>query len=59
VALRYNDRATAIGDFNELSVERAAELAARYDLDYLVAETDLPLRLAYRNARFKVYSLTP
>lgn len=59
VALRYNERNMAIGDFNQLSAERASELAARYDLDYLVAEADLPLRLAYRNARFKVYSLTP
>jgi hypothetical protein len=59
VALRYNERSMAVGDFNRFSAERAAELAARYDLDYLVAEADLPLRLAYRNARFKVYSLSP
>ena len=59
VALRYNERLMAVGDFNQLSVERASELAARYDLDYLVAETDFPLRLAYRNKRFKVYSLAP
>jgi hypothetical protein len=57
VALRYNERNLAVGDFTQLSAERASELAARYDLDYLVAETDFPLRLAYRNARFKVYSL--
>jgi hypothetical protein len=59
VALRYNERSAAVVDFDRLSAERAAELASRYDLDYLVAEADLPLRLAYRNARFKVYSLTP
>ena len=57
VALRYNERNLAVGDFNQLSAERVSELAARYDLDYLVAEADFPLRLAYRNARFKVYSL--
>ena len=57
VARRYNERSMAVGNFDHLSAERAAELAARYDLDYLVSEADLPMRLAYRNARFKVYSL--
>ena len=33
------------------------ELAARYDLDYLVFENDLPLPVAYRNEQFKVYAL--
>ena len=59
VALRYNERLSAIGDFTQLSAERVSELADRYDLDYLVAEPDFPLPLAYRNTRFKVYSLTP
>ena len=57
VALRYNERQRAIGDFTQLSVERVSELADRYDLDYLVAESDFPLPLAYRNARFRIYSL--
>ena len=57
VALRYNERLSAIGDFTQLPVERAFELADRYDLDYLVTESRFPLRLAYRNARFRVYLL--
>ena len=40
-----------------MTADRARELAARYDLDYLVFEKDLPLPIAYRNGRFKVYSL--
>ena len=58
-ARRYNERNIAVGDFNQLSAERASELAARYGLDYLVAEGDFPLPLAYRNARFRIYSLSP
>jgi hypothetical protein len=57
VAVRYNERVTAIGDFAHLSVDSAVDLAARYDLDYLVAETAFPLPVAYRNARFTVYLL--
>jgi hypothetical protein len=59
VAVRYNERVSEIGDFDQLSVDRISNLAARYDLDYLVAEADLTLPVAYRNARFKVYSLAP
>lgn len=57
VALRYNERLTVIGDFTQLSAERVSELAERYDLDYLVAESHFRLPLAYRNARFRIYSL--
>jgi hypothetical protein len=59
VALRYNERVTAIGDFSQLAVDSAVDLAARYDLDYLVSEAALPLPVAYRNPRFTVYSLSP
>jgi hypothetical protein len=57
VALRFLDRVRASEDFEQMTAERARALAARYDLDYLVAEADLPLPVAYRNTRFKVYAL--
>ena len=57
VAVRYLERIEAIGDFGALSAPRALELAAMYDLDYLVTEADLPLPLAYKNAQFRIYSL--
>jgi hypothetical protein len=57
VALRYNERLTVIGDFTQLSAERVSELAERYDLNYLVAESHFRLPVAYRNARFRIYSL--
>jgi hypothetical protein len=59
VALRYNERIHAIGDFDQITDDHARDLAARYRLDVLVAETDLSLPVAYRNSRFKVYSLAP
>jgi hypothetical protein len=57
VAVRYLDRANAIGDFSQLTERRARELAAQYELDYLVTEADLGLPVAYRNEQFRVYSL--
>lgn len=57
VALRYLERVAAVGDFSALTAARARELAARYDLDYLVSETDLDLPVAYRNEQFRVYAL--
>lgn len=59
VAERVVERTTAIGDFAQLTAERARALAAQYDLDVLVTEADLPLPLAYRNAQFRIYSLQP
>ncbi len=56
-ALRYNERLGAIGDFTRLPADRVSELAERYDLDYLVAESNFRFPLAYRNGRFRVYSL--
>jgi len=58
MALRYLERSKALADFDNLTADRARTLAARYDLDYLVAAADLPLPLVYRNDRFKVYRLT-
>jgi hypothetical protein len=57
VAVRYLDRTAAIGDFSQLSAHAARRLAGKYDLDYLVADTDFDLPVAYRNEQFRVYSL--
>ena len=57
VASRLVERTQAIGDFGSMTPERAQDLARRYDLDFLVTESDLPLPIAYQNAQFKIYSL--
>jgi len=57
VAVRFLERVRASLDFDQMTADRARDLAARYDLDYLVFEKDLPLPVAYRSGRFKVYSL--
>lgn len=57
VAVRFVERTQALGDFGALTPAHAAEMAGRYDLDYLVTEAELPLPLAYRNDQFRVYSL--
>jgi hypothetical protein len=59
VAARVVERMRVVGDFGALTAERARQLAGQYDLNYLVTEAELPLPVAYRNARFRVYSLTP
>ena len=58
VAMQVAERARAVPDFGKLTADRAGELARRYDLDYLITEAVLPLPLAYRNARFNVYTLS-
>ena len=58
VAGRYLERIAVIGDFSQLNAPAARRLATQYDLDYLVAEADLDLPVAYRNEQFRVYSLT-
>jgi hypothetical protein len=58
VAVRVLERANAIGDFSRLDAHRARDLAARYDLDYLVTESrNLDLPAVYSNARFVIYDL--
>jgi hypothetical protein len=59
VALRVAERRQAIGDFSQLTAERLRELAARYDLSYLVTEQSQPLPEVWRNARFRIYRLNP
>jgi hypothetical protein len=57
VAVRFVERAPLLEDFPSLTAERARELADRFDLDYLVTESDLTLPVAYRNAQFTIYVL--
>jgi hypothetical protein len=57
VAVRVVERAAAIGDFPALTPERARQLAAQYDLNYLVTEAQMDLPLAYENERFHIYRL--
>ena len=58
VAARVVERTSAIGDFSALTADRARELAARYDLDYVVTVGVLALPEAYQNGQFRVYSLS-
>ena len=57
IAVRVVERRHAVGDFTQLTGERARALAARYDLTYLVTEASLPLPAMYRNHRFTIYGL--
>jgi hypothetical protein len=57
VAHRVVERAAALGEFAALMPDRARELAAKYDLDYLVTEGRLDLPTAYENRQFRIYSL--
>jgi hypothetical protein len=57
-AVRVLERTSAIGDFSALTADHARQLAARYDLDYLVTSSDLPLPVAYRNQEFQIYDLS-
>lgn len=57
VATRLVERTSAVGDFTALTADKAADLGDRYDLDYLVTESDLPLPVAYRNQQFRIYAL--
>jgi hypothetical protein len=56
-AVRFVERRAAVGDFGALTAEKATDLSRKYDLDYLVTEADLPLRLVHRNQRFRIYAL--
>lgn len=56
-ALRVLERIRAAGGFNEMTPERAVELARAYDIDYLVTERSLALPLAYANSTFRIYRL--
>jgi len=59
VAVEALQRIDDVRDFNSLTPEQLRALAARYDLDVLVAEHEIDLPLAYRNGQFRVYRLQP
>jgi hypothetical protein len=57
VAVRVVDRIKAIGEFSALTAARVNELAARYDIDYVVTESPISsLREVYRNQQFHIYA---
>lgn len=57
VAVEALRRIHDVHGFDSFTPAQLRTLAARYDLDYLVAEHDVDLPLAYRNAQFRVYAL--
>ena len=57
VAMRTRDRMAALGDFDNLTAAGAQELAARFDLDYLIAEKPFDLPVAFRSGTLTVYRL--
>ena len=57
LAMRVAERAQAVSDFDALTPERLRALAAQYDLDYVITDTDLALPVTYRNEQFRVYRL--
>lgn len=63
VALRVAERTQAIGDFSQMTTARARDLAARYDLDYLVVNSrrlSTPIALPFVLSRdgYIVYALS-
>ncbi|OFW09064.1 MAG: hypothetical protein A3H96_13490 [Acidobacteria bacterium RIFCSPLOWO2_02_FULL_67_36] len=57
VAMRTRDRLLALGDFDRLTADRARQLGADYDLDFLVTEAPLDLPLAFESGTLRVYRL--
>ena len=58
LALRVGERRASLGDFAQLTSERASALARRYEVDYLVtAGAPLSFPVAYSNATFRIYDL--
>jgi hypothetical protein len=57
VAVEALRRIADVRDFDSFTPEQLRALAARYDLDYLVAAHEVDLPVAYRNEQFRVYEL--
>jgi hypothetical protein len=57
VAMRNMERRSALGDWVSLTPAQFQNLAARYDLQYLVSDQVEPFDEVYHNARFHVYRL--
>lgn len=57
VAFRTQDRLVALGAFEGLTEERAHDVAATYDMDYLVIDRHLDLPLVFASGDLRVYKL--
>ena len=57
VAVEALRRISDAHDFGSFTAPQFRALAARYDLDYLVADRDVDLPVVYRNQQFRIYSL--
>ena len=60
IAARVIERRSVPSSFDiapDGTVPLAMQLATRYGIDYLVTESELPLPLAYRNSRFRIYRI--
>jgi hypothetical protein len=57
VAVEALRRIADVRGLDSFTPDQLRALASRYDLDYLVAERDVELPVAYRNAQFRVYAL--
>jgi hypothetical protein len=51
------ERLEALGDISTLDADKARALAARFDLDLLLIDRDLPLPELHRDGRFRIYRL--
>lgn len=56
-AIRTRDAIAAAGDFSALDAAGARALGAAYDLDYLIAERDFDLPVAFPSGRLRIYRL--
>ncbi len=56
-AIRVLERIRDLENFEGLTADTARTLADKYDLDYLVVDRPLRLPVAYKNARFWVYTV--
>jgi hypothetical protein len=57
IALRTRDRQRMVEEFDQLSPERAHEIGAAANLDYLVTESPTALPLAFQSGALHVYRL--
>jgi hypothetical protein len=57
IAVRTEERLREVTTFDAITEAEARRLAAKYDLDYLVTETQLALPLAFQSGALRVYHL--
>ena len=57
IAIRTRDRIAELVDFQSLTAARARQLAAKYNLDYLVTTQTLELPVAFETGTLRVYQL--